>query len=229
MKRQLTDEQIDKLMSAIVTDASADDALIDEIVASPALWWNVRREISQKAEANVTPWPPVNAIRRWLMFAVPALAAASVIIGIFVFRPNTLTTETAGLQQDGPSSATVVSPSNVPEPALPAKISEPATTAAIVRTAASPRPLKARAAKQAETRTNTVAAAAVERPVFKSEFIALTYARNPESGQMVRVKVPSAMMVTLGLVSSVEKPASMVDAEVIVGDDGQTHAIRFIR
>ncbi len=228
MKRQLTDEQIDKLMSAIVTDASADDALIDEIVASPALWWNVRREISQKAEANLTPWPPVNAIRRWLTLAVPALAAAGVIIGIFAFRPNTVTTETAGLQQDGLSSATVVSPSNVPEPALPVKIKEPAP-AAIDRTVASPRPLKARAAKPAVSRTNTMAAAAVEKPVFKSEFIALTYARNPESGQMVRVKVPSAMMVTLGLVSSVEKPASMVDAEVIVGDDGQTHAIRFIR
>ena len=229
MKRQLTDEQIDKLMSAIVTDASADDALIDEIVASPTLWWNVRREIGQQAEANVAPWPPVNAIRRWLTFAVPALAAAGVIIGIFVFRPNTVTTETAGLQQDGPSSATVVSPSNVPEPALPVKITEPATESATVRNTAPAKPLKARAAKPAEPRTNTMAAAAVEKPVFKSEFIALTYARNPESGQMVRVKVPSAMMVTLGLVSSVEKPASMVDAEVIVGDDGQTHAIRFIR
>lgn len=229
MKRQLPDEQIDKLMSAIVTDASADDALIDEIVASPALWWNVRREIGQQAEANAAPWPPVNAIRRWLMFAVPALAAAGVIISIFVFRPNTVTTETAGLQQDGPSSATVVSPSNVPEPALPVKITEPAPGSANVRTAVPARPLRTRAAKPAEPRTNTMAAAAVDKPVFKSEFIALTYARNPESGQMVRVKVPSAMMVTLGLVSSVEKPASMVDAEVIVGDDGQTHAIRFIR
>ena len=229
MKRQLTDEQIDKLMSAIVNDASADDALIDEIVASPTLWWNVRREIGQQAEANVAPGPPVNAIRRWLTFAVPALAAAGVIIGIFVFRPNTVTTETAGLQQDGLSSATVVSPSNVPEPALPVNITEPAPASANVRNAAPAKPLKARAAKPAEPRTNTMAAAAVEKPVFKSEFIALTYARNPESGQMVRVKVPSAMMVTLGLVSSVEKPASMVDAEVIVGDDGQTHAIRFIR
>ncbi|MBK9768379.1 MAG: hypothetical protein IPP63_15940 [Chloracidobacterium sp.] len=46
---------------------------------------------------------------------------------------------------------------------------------------------------------------------------------------MVRVRVPSEMMVTLGLVNSVEKPTSMVDAEVVIGDDGQTHAIRFIR
>ena len=56
---------------------------------------------------------------------------------------------------------------------------------------------------------------AVEKADIKSEFIALTYARNPESGQLVRVRVPSEMMVTLGLVNSVEKPTSMVDAEVV--------------
>jgi hypothetical protein len=228
MKRQLTDKQIDKMMSAIVADASADDALIDEIVASPTLWWSVRREIGRQAEAAATPWPPVNAIRRWLLVAVPAFAAAAVIIGIFVFRPNTVTTETAGLQQDGPASATVVSPEIVPERALPVKTSDSGKTAVSVKATAPVRAARARTARPVDTNTTAVAAA-VEKPVFKSEFIALTYARNPESGQMVRVKVPSAMMVTLGLVSSVEKPTSMVDAEVIVGDDGQTHAIRFIR
>jgi len=64
---------------------------------------------------------------------------------------------------------------------------------------------------------------------IKSEFIALTYTGNPESGQLVRVKVPSSMMVTLGLVSAVQRPTSMIDAGVVVGDDGMTHAIRFIR
>jgi hypothetical protein len=63
---------------------------------------------------------------------------------------------------------------------------------------------------------------------IKSDFIALSYARDAESGQIVRVKVPSSMMVTLGLVATVEKPSALVDAEVIVGDDGLTRAIRFI-
>jgi hypothetical protein len=36
-------------------------------------------------------------------------------------------------------------------------------------------------------------------------------------------------MVQLGLVSTVAKPSELVDAEVLVGDDGLTHAIRFIR
>jgi hypothetical protein len=63
----------------------------------------------------------------------------------------------------------------------------------------------------------------------KTDFIALSYARDPDSGQIVRVRVPSSMMVSLGLVTSVKQPAELVDAEVLVGDDGLTRAIRFIR
>ena len=64
---------------------------------------------------------------------------------------------------------------------------------------------------------------------IKSEFIALSYARDPESGQIVRVKVPRSMMVTVGLLASVDKPSTLVDAEVLVGDDVLTRAFRFIR
>ena len=70
---------------------------------------------------------------------------------------------------------------------------------------------------------------ASKRTEIKTDFIALTYARDPDSGQIVRVRVPSSMMVTLGVVATVKKPTDMVDAEVLVGDDGLTRAIRFIR
>jgi hypothetical protein len=74
----------------------------------------------------------------------------------------------------------------------------------------------------------TGAAVAKKSAEIKTDFIALSYARNPDSGQIVRVRVPSSMMVTLGLVATVEKPSNLVDAEVLVGDDGLTRAIRFI-
>jgi hypothetical protein len=89
----------------------------------------------------------------------------------------------------------------------------------VTRTRAIPQPLRKMTSAVARPRPTEV----------KSEFIALSYARNPESGQVVRVKVPSSMMVSLGLVASVEKPNSLVNAELLVGDDGMTHAIRFIR
>jgi hypothetical protein len=84
--------------------------------------------------------------------------------------------------------------------------------------------------KQTVLKREVVMATDIKKPAeIKTEFIALSYARDPESGQIVRVKVPSSMMVSLGLVVSVEKPSDLVDAEVLVGDDGLTRAIRFIR
>jgi len=81
-----------------------------------------------------------------------------------------------------------------------------------------------------KTLPRTLVAAKIKtREEVKTDFISLTYAQQPSSGQVLRVKVPSAMMVELGVVPTVEKPTSLVDAEVLVGDDGMTHAIRFIR
>jgi hypothetical protein len=36
-------------------------------------------------------------------------------------------------------------------------------------------------------------------------------------------------MVQLGVVPMVNDPSKLIDAEILVGDDGLTHAIRFIR
>src|SRR5258706_16009175 len=91
------------------------------------------------------------------------------------------------------------------------------------------RPKLQTAAKQTLAKPQTSTAAVKSKAAeIKTDFIALSYARGAESGQIVRVKVPSSMMVTLGLVATVEKPTSLVDAEVVIGDDGLTRAIRFI-
>ena len=226
MKRQLSDEQFDKMMKTLVAEASADDALIDDITASPTLWWNIQRSVRDEKAAAKMPWPPVKTFRRWLMIGVPTIAAVAVVTAIFVFRPALSPTETAGLQQNGLSVVTKVSPTNAPEQALPVTLSTNGDDPELPKTPA--KTVAKGTIRRAEARSKN-SAVAVEKADIKSEFIALTYARNPESGQLVRVRVPSEMMVTLGLVNSVEKPTSMVDAEVVIGDDGQTHAIRFIR
>ena len=67
------------------------------------------------------------------------------------------------------------------------------------------------------------------REETKTDFIALSYAAETDSGQIVRVKVPSSMMVSLGVKTTVEKESELVSAEVVIGDDGMARAIRFIR
>lgn len=226
MKKQLSDEQFDILMKTLIADASLDDEAVDEIADSPTLWWSVQRQINVQ-RAAAAPWPP--AWRRWLMAGVPVLAALA-LVSIFVFRPSGGNTEQAGVQQNVTTAAVKSPPPDVTEPALPAD--ESYTPA--VSTSNDERPVtqRVRAIRPAAARKAaepTPIRSVEKRAEIKSDFIALTYARTPDSGQVVRVKVPSSMMVTLGLVASVEKPTDLVDAEVVVGDDGMTHAIRFIR
>ena len=214
------------MMKTLVPKAAADDALIDEITASPTLWWNIQRSVRDEKAAAHMPWPPVKTFRRWLMIGVPTIAAVAVVTAIFVFRPALSPTETAGLQQNGLSVVTKVSPTNAPEQALPVTLSTNGDDPELPKTPA--KTVAKGTIRRAEARSKN-SAVAVEKADIKSELTAPNYARNHESGQLVRVRMPSEMMVTLGLVNSVEKPTSMVDAEVVIGDDGQTHAIRFIR
>lgn len=227
MNKQFSDEQLDQMMRTMIADGSLDDAAVNEIADSPTMWWAVQRQIAEQKATAVSPWPPVNIIRRLLMIGVPATVAAALLISLFVFRSGSLPStddvaavptkmETTLPQTDSPSIDIPPTVDTEVKESLPKRSQ---IVAANFRTTP-------KATKKQIVSTQAVAK---EKTEIKTEFIALSYARNPDSGQIVRVKVPSSMMVTLGLVASVEKPSNLVDAEVVVGDDGLTRAIRFIR
>jgi hypothetical protein len=232
MKSEFTDEQLDKMMRTLVCDASADGEEIKDIASSPSVWWAIQREINARQETSRSPWPPANVIRRWLLIAFPAAAAAGLVLS-FVYLRSIQTVEQA-VEPAASSMTAFNTPAvteNAPAPLSAANIRDiPAKAASGDKTLSldlKPSPAVARRPKHQPAIRLT--ASNVKKNEVKTDFIALTYARNPESGQVVRVKVPSSMMVSLGVVSSVNKPGEMVDAEVVVGDDGLTRAIRFIR
>ena len=230
MKKQLSDEQLDQMMRQLVSDAALDDNSVNEVADSPTLWWAVQRQINREKEVSVEPWPPIAKFWRWLILGVPAATAAVVLAVLFAFQPSRVDTDDLALTVGNVSDEAVnVQPNanpavNRPVDILPAKIDS-----------RSPKSVsQLPAAKHIENKLTPVnrgsrVAVARKTAEIKTDFIALSYARNPDSGQIVRVRVPSSMMVTLGLVDSVEKPSNLVDAEVLVGDDGLTRAIRFIR
>jgi len=225
MKREISDEQFDSLMRVIVTDAAADDALIDEVAGSPAVWWGIQRQINQQNEAGGAL---SSFLGLWRLLAIGLPVAAVILVAsFFILRPARNSVDLAGNQRpaivqnvqppitDGIEQATVVPKTGIGSEPAALRSKKSKTTSATL----------AALAKPSNTTSATVTKKATE---IKTEFIALSYARNPESGQIVRIKVPSSMMVTLGLVATVEKLSALVDAEVIVGDDGLTRAIRFI-
>lgn len=225
MLKDNSDERFDAAMKSLIAYAAIDNSEINDIADSPAVWWEVKRRIAEQKSEQGFAWPPVVKSWRLLLFGVPTFAAIAILAGFFVFRPAGETTTSAVLTTAAAETRTI------------AAISGPVATANNVQIAQPNVDLRGK--RNSDTRPTT---AVYKRPVvrstgntaarsaeIKTEFIALSYARDAESGQIVRVKVPSSMMVTLGLVATVEKPTNLVDAEVIVGDDGLTRAIRFIR
>ena len=201
MKKQLSDEQLDQMMRQLLSDAALDDAAVNQVADSPTLWWAVQRQINRENEVSVEPWPPIAKFWRWLILAVPAATAAVVLAVLFAFQPSRVDTDDLAL--------TVAKVSDEVGNAQP----DPNVTASVPTTvdtgSAKPVASKSVAAKHIENkltpvnrvaRTATVARKSAE---IKTDFIALSYARNPDSGQIVRVRVPSSMM-DVGLVDSVE-------------------------
>lgn len=228
MKRQLTENDIDQLIQRLVNDTAFDDAKFDEIADSPQLWWGVQRKI--KTEKSASVWS-FGSLKRWLMLGAPLTVAALLIVAFFALKSDENPVEQVLTSPNQNSTENVISNSedksvvsNPPEIVVKwsTEIAKKSVSSVKISTVEKKNPRS--------RKSNSTTNAAKPEPIeVKSEFIALSYARNPDSGQIVRVKVPSSMMVSLGLVAAVEKPSNLVNAEILVGDDGMTHAIRFIR
>jgi hypothetical protein len=206
-------------------DSAIDETDLRDIAYSPAVWWGVQREIAKGNEAR-SPWPPSKALRRWLAILAPTAVAAAIVISMFLVLPGPPTDQP--LLADATLNDPVLAPiaenkfqETTPFPEVETRPSRQMTSS----TNRTRRPI---IRPHAERRIKPAVDASKPAEI-KTEFIALNYAASPTSGQVVRVKVPRSMMVTLGLVARVERPTNLIDAEVVVGDDGLTRAIRFIR
>jgi len=65
-----------------------------------------------------------------------------------------------------------------------------------------------------------------------SDFIPLTHLSSAtaiESGQVIRVKIPLSAFLAFGLPVSPEQADQIVNAEVVIGDDGVKRAVRLVR
>lgn len=215
-KNQLTDEQLDVIVRTLVKDARLGDDALDSIADAPQLWWGVQRNIVG---------PPTAARRGWLslldwriaVFASVALIGA-LAIGLLSNRDDSLSV--AGVRTAPTTEiATVRDDSGSPDVAVTQV--RPAPVAATQKRQAVRRPVPAQA--------RNVTAKTAETPELKSEFIALMYNSESDSGQLVKVKVPRSMMVSLGVSTNVQGNSDFVNAEVLMGNDGSARAIRFIQ
>lgn len=242
MDRQFSDEQLDRLAKNLLQDFTPDDETLDEIAGSPQIWRNVRNRIETEKARREAGWlaalrPPILAFGA---LAVLICLGLTILFLSFGNHPEPLSAgekspqNMVGKASERPEPATVVPPKIDPENREISPKSKPAPEKTAVKNAvpkirpAAKNQIRETPAKQsADPSEKTVAPTPAEET--KTDFIALSYAADTDSGQIVRVKVPSSMMVSLGVTTNVEKESEMVNAEVVIGDDGLARAIRFIR
>jgi hypothetical protein len=218
MKKRSADEEFDRILWAMVADSGASDDDIRAVTDSPSTWWGIQRQIASPSAAQ-KPWPPSVFIRRLLAFGIPSAALAALLLFV-LFRSGGVAPDVQPTAMtDGSANAPGFNEARSADPEIQVEQKIPASVARTEGRRAFPRP---------RGRSTPVRGAVKPESEIRSDFIALSYADTPESGQVVRVKVPRSMMVSLGLVAAVERPTGLIDAEMVIGDDGRTHAIRFI-
>lgn len=238
MKNQISDEKIDRILERIVKDSALDAETADRIAASPELWRSVQRKIAEENARPKRSWIPTWEWR----IAIFASLAFVFYAGLIWFSglPNTNPVVTRNLHEDSLKKTSETakaeindapengnSDSNAASPGAPKvvpakKVSPKNDLRSRAAAAAKPQKMKS-PVKQAPPQ------AAPQYEGIKTDFIALGYAPTPESGQILKVKVPRAMMVSLGVSNKVENGSELVSAEVLVGADGAARAIRFVQ
>jgi hypothetical protein len=150
--------------------------------------------------------------RSWWLGATVAAAAAVLVLTFFVMPRK-------------PREPQIVQvPTLAPTPAT-----EPTTvTAPVYRETRKPaaRALRAALRKPATPKTQS----AEENREVVTEFIPVIYDPEPvEHGRMVRVRLPRSALAAFGLPINEQRAEEMIQADVLLGEDGLARAVRFVK
>ena len=216
----------------------------EEAQASPRLRQNLLAAFTELHKQNVDLPPAVPAVpsasapviaftprvpRRWVQASLAAAAGLLALFAIGMFLRWRTSEPTMPIAKERTPSRPQPTSSPVSSP-TPAPQTQRKPAARPLRRATDNRQL-ARATRSGESRVlaQTAAAKSTEET---TAFIPLTYAGGAASGagsMVVRVEVPRATLLSLGLPLNLERGNSHVKADLLVGDDGITRAIRFVR
>lgn len=232
MNKNFSDEKLDQILERLVKDSMLNDETVDEIADSPKLWWNVQSRIRSEKENLNKGW-----LQPWLNWQTVGFASLILVFcgGLFWYenlRENQFSADVTPIvlpENETPEIAesfTIETPKSVDKISLP---NRPTSQKIISAKKILPKKDLKREVSAKPQQAKLTPKPAPKTEEIKTEFIALSFSPAPESGQILKVKVPRSMMVSLGVTSNVGNVSELVNAEVLVGDDGLARAIRFIQ
>lgn len=228
--QKLSEEQLDKLIQNVLHSTILTDEEVEEIANSPRLLRQVQSRIADEKACGERRW---FLGWRWQMATAGAFAIL-IAAGAAFWSFDSARMEIAAVRNEEiivpaeeikPIETISDAPQLIASPIVAPEKSIVKTNKVLSKTKPKIKPVRVQFAPRSLAKAKTSPSPKTE---ISTEFIALSYLPATDSGQIVRVKVPRSMLVSLGVTTNVEKNSELVNAEVILGDDGAARAIRFL-
>ncbi len=225
IKRKLNNTELESIGKAVFKSEPLSAAEIDQIVAKPELFSLIQKRI-QNAPAAAAPvtahvLPARRYVLAWSGIAMTFAAAAALAVLNNKEVPQKAPVQIAVLDQVPDIADPEVVRSEVPPQPITGKLSADRTT----------KEDRLKVEKAIFTRTEPVT-----RPERASEpdtrFIPVSYTGDPDEtsagGQVIRVEMKRSSLFALGVSIPLENDDEIVKADLLIGRDGVTRAIRVV-
>jgi hypothetical protein len=186
-------------------------------------WAAARSRLETRSiRAQISNWP------RW---ALAAAAAVLIAFGFIIYR--------AIQNRPQKSNSVIVIKENEPQKADGAVVKKSATPKPsvepkeqVVKKKRAPRSLRHNRPLIDEPIITVSMPVYDKRSEYATDFIPLSYGgvqKPMESGEVVRLEMPRSALIAFGLPVNVGQADALVEAELLLGEDGMARAIRFLR
>jgi len=216
--RNVEKEKLDEIGKAVIKAGSMRVQSIEEIVVDPALFDGIRQRISAETRGRSGA---ISILRPGFTIAGTVLLIAVVSFAYFGLR-----SQPKVIGRSAPLPVKADEPKRFTNPDVVVHRPE-------VREITPVRPERVTMGRQVErsvSRPRPIAARHVED---QNEFYALSYAGDPNEtergGRIVRVDISRATLFAMGFDLPLENESETVRADLLVGSDGVTRAVRVVK
>ncbi len=215
---KLEKKTLDEIGKAIVKAGSFSAREIDTIIAKPELFDSVRSRI--KLVANEPTSKRRVSTKLVGAFSSIVLVAVAVASALVVFRTKPVDVVHGPLPSASATRDTT-------------KFAEPDKVVNTEARRSSTQPRVERILTKPEVRFDRPKQSAAQQIRYEGDFYALSYAGDPNEtdrgGRIVRVDVPRSTLFAMGIDVPLENETETVKADLLIGSDGVTRAIRVVK
>ena len=221
--KDLKDKELDRIAALVVRSASVRENEIETLVRNPELFDQVRARINAGPERKSAAFVVLGFIRRnaAAVSGVLLISIAAISFGLFrtTKTPATVPTQVASgnTEQTKPAYNKFSEPDSLVEARQIPEVERPRPQKISMDRTPSPRVVPQRVSTSANHRV---------------DFYAVSYAGDPNEtergSRIIRVEMSRSALFAMGVDIPLENDAEVVKADLLVGTDGVTRAIRVV-